>query len=250
MRTLSRFTTLAALLAAASVSLVATTTKAAVIFHDGFDYTMGADVSGQGNWGGSPDWSGNFASKVVTGLTYSGLAVTGGAASVYEGGLQNQVALPSEFYFSALVNKTNNSGTLGITFRSTWNGGYLANLAISGDTLVAGNGGTLPWSFTGNSGSEVTTGATALLVAHIDEVNQLITAWDYGNPTNTVSYNLSGSDPLSYIEYYANFGAAGTVDEFTVGETLADVTPASVPEPASLGLLGAGALMLLRRRRA
>jgi hypothetical protein len=85
----------------------------------------------------------------------------------------------------------------------------------------------------------------------------------YANPTpgvlpltHTLAFNIpqgTFADTLTAIRLQSGDGPGGanpfSFDELRVGTSFDDVAPA-VPEPATLGLLGAASLLLLRRRRA
>ena len=78
-----------------------------------------------------------------------------------------------------------------------------------------------------------------------------------GDPgLGTANASLTGLDVADIgfgtLGMYAGATAGqASLDEFRFGETFADVTPSAIPEPATVGMLGLGALvvMLLRRKR-
>lgn len=230
-----------AVLAVALLGLSASPLSAAVIVHEGFDYAPGSDLNGQNWW----TQSGGGTALVSTGLTYPGLAVSGGSASPVEVGVQQMPALTSDFYISILIDKTNANGYLGIIFNQNWNAPSVAGFGIHNSDIFASDGSYSSPAY--NIGtSPIATNSTILLVAHVDDVAHTITAWDYANPNNVASFNFTNPNAPSTLQLYSSWGGTGYIDEITVGTTLADVIP--VPEPASLGLLSLGSVVLLRRR--
>lgn len=72
-------------------------------------------------------------------------------------------------------------------------------------------------------------------------------AYTIANSAQTaISYGWNNS----YVEIVSSGPTgAGVIDEIRFGETLADVTPSSIPEPGSLALVGVGCLLFVRSRR-
>lgn len=227
-------------------SMMASVAQASVIFHDGIDYTPGTSLRDNSGWM-NQHWAGGSDNVSATGLTYPGLTTTGGSVNMYQWGDFSNITPPTSFYVSVLINKTNTSGVLGVIMQQGWNQATVTGFGIDGTNIFASDGGYA--NFGATYGTAVTTGTTALLVAYVDGTAHTITAWDYANPTNTATYAYSNTTPIGTVEIYSSWSGAGLVDEITVGTELADVTPVAAPEPASLGLLASGALMLLRRRR-
>lgn len=237
---------LAVLGAVVAGSMMATVAQATVIFHDGFDYAPGTGLNGTNGWS-NQHWGGGSDNVSATNLTYPGLSTVGGSVNMYQWGDFQSITTPTSFYVSVLLNKSNTSGMLGVIMQQGWNQANIAGFGIDGTTLFASDGGYASPSAT--YGTDIAASTTALLVAHVDGVAHTITAWDYANPTNTATYAYSNTNAIATVEIYSSWGGAGLADEITVGTELADVTPVAAPEPASLGLLASGALMLLRRRR-
>ena len=99
-------------------------------------------------------------------------------------------------------------------------------------------------------------GGDDFLVLRIDFGDESDTLSLYANPTLgaeplTADATLDASDlQIRRIHWKpGNDVGDGQIDAIRFGETFADVTPV-VPEPASLGLLAAGSLLMLRRRSA
>lgn len=231
-----------AILALALLSTTAASVQAAVITHEGFNYAPGSDLNGQNWW----TQSGGGTALIDVGLTYPGLTVSGGSASLSEvGDQQDALNLTSDFYISVLIKKTSAGGYLGINFNQGWNSPSVAGFGIHNSDLFASDGGFAFPNFN-IATTPIATNATTLLVAHVDDVAHTITAWDFANPSNTATFNFSNTTAPATLEVFSSWGGTGNLDEITVGTTLADVTP--VPEPASLGLLAVGSLLALRRR--
>ena len=67
--------------------------------------------------------------------------------------------------------------------------------------------------------------------------------------TGTVNFSLAGSAPAANAtSTFANTGSL-RLDNLVIGGTVAPVGGGSIPEPASIGLLGLAGLTLVRRRR-
>lgn len=231
-----------AIMALALLGATAVKLQAAVISHEGFDYVQGTDLNGQNWW----TQAGGGSALIQAGLTYPGLAVTGGSVNLSEvGNQQDALSLTNNYYVSVLIQKTSAGGYLGINFNQGWNAPSVAGFGIHNSDIFASDGGYAFPNF--NIGTTpITTNAITLLVAHVDDVAHTITAWDFANPSNTATFNFSNTTAPATIEVFSSWGGTGNLDEITVGTTLADVTPA--PEPASLGLLAVGSLLALRRR--
>jgi hypothetical protein len=107
-----------------------------------------------------------------------------------------------------------------------------------------------------STGVARTIGQTYLMVLRMEFINEgsdLVTL--YVNPTPGLSApNVLGTTIqtvkdfcLYNVAFYPGSGTNnGSMDELRFGSTFADVT---IPEPATIGLLGLGGLVLLRKRR-
>lgn len=243
---ISRIGRMAIITGAVAIGAMATASQASIVYHEGFDYTLGSDMNNANGWQ-NQNWSGSYSASVGTGLTYAGLTTTGGSMKIVEGGEFVSLTPATDFYVSALIDKTNNGGRQGIFFQQGWNQAQVVGFGIDGDTLYASDGG-YGAGHTQNMGSTIANGTTAMLIAHIDQAAKTITVWDYANPSNTATLVYTNTNAINTLNVFGDYGGTGFIDEITVGTTLADVTP--VPEPASLSLLGLGGLLLGRRRRA
>jgi hypothetical protein len=136
-----------------------------------------------------------------------------------------------------------------------WNpGSEGAKVGLSGGvwTLSEINGGPST-----STGVARTVGQTYLMVLEIEFVTEgsdRVTL--FVNPTPGLSGpSVTGTTItttkdfcLYNVQFYPGSGTNnGSMDELRFGSTFADVVP--IPEPATIGLLGLGGLVLLRRRR-
>ncbi|NJL31302.1 MAG: PEP-CTERM sorting domain-containing protein [Phycisphaerales bacterium] len=240
-------------------TLAAGTAQADLLVYEGFDYADGSALlaqSGGSGWGGAwlADWGGGVSVNTPS-LTYGDLDVLGNrAVSASESGYVRALALPAEsvVYFSGII-KTGASVPNYIGFG-------LDSGSIGGVFFGKGGGSTFwqiekLWGGTSaNSTVRVTPDQTVLLVGKVEYTgaNQ-VTASLWVNPTTAME---PGSADATYATTAGTFnrffvmGNSYEADEIRIGTTFADVTPGMlVPEPASLGLLAVGGLIMLRRRR-
>lgn len=300
-----RTTTLVAGLCAASltVGLGAASAQATLIASDSFiaGGTGGYTAGDLGNaTGGSPvgltgDWSffsGNQGGKTnglygiydqvtTAGLTFPGVAASGGAVQNYKGGSGSlsyttplssptSVAAGSPIYFSALVNVSGHvAGGAQIQFSGFAAVGVGINDARKGYIYSVASGAAGEGGLAGTPVGSYTADTTYLVVGKVVGANSLAandtielvgvyaagdsvvepvtplltyTGANFYSPTNNT---LAAAGVL--IGKSNNTIASGTVDELRIGTTFADVT---VPEPGSLMVLASGAgLMLMRRKR-
>lgn len=250
------------------------TAHATLLFSEGFNYSPGA-LGGNVNPGNSTAWSsGNANLTVASGnLTYAGLADQGGnefqiANGVSAGTIYNTFAnqTSGQVYYSFLFNPTaadsaNNYFTAMNPGTSTPNGGSDAIDAYyyaSGKIELRGNA----QAATAGTGPVLTLGTTYLIVEEIDLTAKTASLWvdpdasTFGGTAPTATATLSGltATAIDNVGFKAQSSAGGPylIDNIFIGTTWADVTPAGVPEPATiafaaLGLLG-GFMLRLRRR--
>jgi hypothetical protein len=252
--------------------------SAATIAYEGFNYQpAGSDLAGNnGGSGFSGPWTGggfNVNSSTnydvsATGLSYSNLQVSGGSvetprtpsnlSGIYRDLSSTFGAAGTTRYLSFLIQP--------LDFQAAdWMGIYLRNDV--NDELFIGKGGG---GVTGNwvmearggggqvdSGVSVLANQTYLLVVRMNFiagadnvalfVNPDLSLGEPGTPnavkTDKNLFTVSG------INIYSRGGFR--LDEIRVGDTWADVTPTSaeVPEPSSLALMGAGAMLLAFGRK-
>lgn len=263
------------LLLLASALLGAAASSQGQIFYDGFDYTDGSNLGGQGTWV-------NVASgdEVVVGgssLSVPGLqAPTGRSVSFSGGGFDpHNVFTPvtsGTIYFSFAMqvtglgsldqviggyfagfgaNSTNFSTT--VWTRATAGGGF--NIGLQNSTSTTG----IQWS------DEYALNATLFIVGSFNIDTDVASLWV--NPSSTsfgaveapsVTFSAAaGTTRTSLDRFFLRQDSASEtpdmiVDEIRVGTSWASVTP--VPEPSSFaafaGLAALGGAALRRRRRA
>lgn len=262
------------------VLLLCQCASAQLYLEDGFNYTPGQPLAGNGSWlaasGTAPDI--NIGSDS---LSYNGLSDT--SPSGYEATTVETAGTSNDY---TPLNSEATSGTVYMSFLAQCTvipgttGYYLAGM-LPDTTTVAGGRTTDPLAVyvkgvgsayqigigTYGGGSTVydpnTTGlnpgsAVNLIVVSYDLTTGLASMWF--NPTS-----LGGSAPtaditdqgtagefsdISYM-YLKDLSTYGdwNIDTLRIGATWADVTPATVPEPSTLVLAALGGLSLLSFRR-
>jgi PEP-CTERM motif len=276
--------TSASLLTFCALCLHHSTAHAALQSSDSFEYSpVGSDLLGKaGGTGWNGPWSaGGFnasfnnnydiasGSLIYPGLASSGERVTSGAQNAISGITRNlAVPIPAALnqtttrYLSVLLRL---DSSLNVGAFNGFFGVYLDGGTVNQDDLFIGKPGgdaigqwvveTRGGTGQVTTGKPVVTGETTLLVLKADLRAGIDTFSLVANPT------LPGPEPAVYDAVKNDFDigqlngitiystGAFSVDEIRWGETYADVTP--VPEPASISLMAAGALLLasaIRRR--
>ncbi len=246
---------------------------ASVLFQDGFDYTSGGILGGNGGWSGSSSTaftigSANLTYPNLTDLGGNDVGVTSGSSTsitnIFDAGISS-----GSVYFSFLISSTTlptsgnaylvslnpatakpNGGSDALAVYSEFNGaGYSLGIRTSG-------GGSAVF----DSADVLSANTTYLAVVQYDmSISGSATANLYLNPvpggsqpgiaaaTVTTATPLSIGDVGIKAQSATTFGNY-TLDNFIIGTTWDDVV-APIPEPTTLALAGLGLLGLALRLR-
>lgn len=250
--------------------------SAALTVYDGFDYgASSGDLTGKtggSGWSGAYTDSGNSTIYATTGLTYTGLATTGGASLTADGGALTTInfrgftAISSgETWISFLAQRNGAASTTTFAGLSFYNSTGIATADAEFSISNAGTGGT--WRlFDNNNGGATTAVSTGITIAS-DTTYLLVAkiAWGAGaGGTETVSLFVNptlGLPPvtadagrdidMANINKVRIAGANGvnyTFDEIRIGDSFASVTPVPEASTSTALLLGLSSLAFRRRR--
>jgi hypothetical protein len=265
--------------------LSGTHSQAALLAYDGFDYANGplsgngsaSDAGFAGAWTQGPN-SGNVVSA---GLTYGSLQVSGGAVDFSNGDGSTSALTTTNFRtFDAAYNDPTDSSTGELWWSfliqpGAYTGTPFAGLSFYTDaagtnsdfgTNTRNSSGSLVYGF---SDLDVTSnflltsvaaveGETVLIVARLildggtntsannqDRIHLYINPV-IGSGTPAVSdANANVTGDFQTIRFASANGQPFVMDEFRFGETFADVTPTTIPEPASVVLFASVVLGLV-----
>ncbi len=247
--------------------------SAAVIAEDGFAYTAG-DLGGQN--GGSGDWKDKWSADSELDVTLGSWGYTDslGNALQVSGAHVELDSDPGGFKKAErTLNNKLGTGTSTVWFSIIVDGtgaSEVHNVSL-GDGLFFGQGiknsGSTTWVLSDQDGLIQDTGQSsdgrAFLVVRIDFTSGDEDVWLWIDPDLDSTPATSAADASGVAKSFEadfvraqleNFGNAG-FDEVRLGDTFADVapyTPAPIPEPGTLSLVGAGLVVLAasgRRRR-
>jgi hypothetical protein len=253
-----------------AVVVAASSTQAALLFSDSFNYLDSTAIVGQ-----TPTVGGAWA-QTGTG-TNGPVAVNNGAINIIQGPSSTYAqdvnapfdggytaGVGSKLYASFDLTVTNAAATVTDVYFAHFLQGtssfverlyVTAPAADSGYRLALTNGSTALATNTGAVRSDdLAFGTTYKVVLSYDYDAKAGSLWI--NPTSESSASLTPTDTgfqTAVVAFAFRQGSPSgavtttqTIDNLLVGTTFGDVV--SVPEPASIGLLGLGAVGLLRRR--
>jgi hypothetical protein len=252
----------------------------AQLFQEGFGYTSGSTLGGNGGWAGGANSTLSIGSA---NLTYPGLNDLGGNDLVLTSG---GTTTSDTNFFSATPITSGNvfySFLIDCTSLPTANN-YLTSLDPAGsspngstDALavyagVQGSGWKIGVRTTGGgSGAIYATNGVSTISLSLNTVYFMVVEYSFGSPNNTVSLyfdpvpggsqstanavQTSTTTPsgIGDVGFKAQSSTQGNFifDNLLIGTSWADVTPVATPEPSVLALSGLGVLgMAWRFRRA
>ena len=232
------------LMVALTIAMLASAASAAILASDDFGYTGAATANG---WSA---YSGTDGSITANG---SVLAVGSGAEDIrFSPAFADQ--LTGDTFASFNINVSAVGGTPTYTF------GFLDGTAMESRFALISSGTGYAISIFGAGTANLAQTAELSF-----STSYLITlAYNATTYTHSLWVDSDGTDEASPDASFVNGTNTGidnfflrqatgsgtyTVDNMVVGETFADVAPAAVPEPATMGLLGLGALAMVLRRR-
>jgi hypothetical protein len=267
-----RNTFAAVTLAVTVICALASSSYASLLFSEGFNYTPGSYLTGNGPWTNVPP-SANGGMTIGSGqLTYPGLALLPG----YELSISNGNAAVS---IATFAHQTADQVYYSFLFQvNTLDGGndYVTALNPNPGTYTAPAGGTdaidlysyTQGKFEIRANSDGATGGaspvtaslntTYLVVEELDMVANQASLWidpasgSFGGSAPAATAILSNTTATAIDDIgFKSQSVTGlfTVGNVLIGTTWADVTPEAVPEPSTLVLCGLGMLGLVLARR-
>lgn len=246
-------------------------TKAAVIYADSFDYTVGTALIDSASW--DPANAGTAPSIASGSLSISGLASSGNKVSIGSGNIQEAIAS---------LGSSTNSGTVFFSFQVSLTAQPTTTTYSFALSTAGTSYSTVVWLQASGSGYNVglsnrSSGVTPTYDPSVISLNTTIflvgsytfngaagddtsALWinpssaTFGGSAPTATLTSSGGTDMSTINQFLIRGTSGSpsseFDELKIGTSYADVTTVVVPEASSLmfSLVGMAGLFSRRRR--
>lgn len=264
------------LLCACLIGIGAQYAHAQGLFSESFNYTPGQGLAGQVNPGNNTPWTGGNTSELQIGsaeLTYPGLQEPSGNDLVYTSSGSSSTSYNTftavssgSIYYSFVIDCTTlptaNEYVSALNPGTTTPGGSTDALSLyvgsSGSgwkigvrTTGGGTGAAYSGTLSANTSylvvGELTLGSSPVANLYVDPTPG---AAQPGTPTATQSTStaIASIDDVGFKVQSATTTGDFEISDLQIGQSWASVTPAAVPEPNTLTLLGGGFVLWAWRR--